>query len=312
MEGETHTLMVAAGEGGARLDRYLSARLEGVSRARIQKLIAEGCVSADGVPVTDSSLKIKENQQVDVFIPPVKETHLAGEDIPLGIVHEDADILILNKPPNLTVHPAPGHARGTLVNALIHHCGASLSGIGGVARPGIVHRLDKDTSGLMAVAKNDAAHAALSRQLAERSLKRQYWAIVWGVPQPPKGTITGNIGRSPKNRQKMTLLKTGGKEAVTHYSVKEIFQAKGKLLAALVECRLETGRTHQIRVHLSHRGHPLIGDPLYGRTPIAFHRQALHAYRLGLIHPRTGERMQFEAQMPEDMQALLSALKEMC
>ncbi len=327
-----HIITISAAEAGERLDKALSRAAEGLSRSRVQALLAEGRVTEIGggqsLAVTDASLKVREGQVFRIGIPPVVPSVIQGEEIPLAILHEDADLLILNKPPGLTVHPAPGHREGTLVNALIAHCGESLSGIGGVARPGIVHRIDKDTSGLLAVAKSDAAHAALSLQLSERSLKRTYLALVWSAPVPVSGSIEGNIGRSPANRQKMALLAEGGKPAVTHYRTLKRYVANGVAFAALVECNLETGRTHQIRVHLSYKGHALIGDPLYGghqSTKIArlrkilpeevvrllsgFKRQALHATRLGLVHPVTQKLMQWEAPPPPDMQELLAALE---
>jgi 23S rRNA pseudouridine1911/1915/1917 synthase len=245
--------------------------------------------------------------------------------IALDIVYEDNDLLVINKPAGLTVHPGAGNPDMTLANALLAHCGDSLSGIGGVARPGIVHRIDKDTTGLLVAAKNDAAHLALSAQLADRSLSRTYLALVWGEPSPGKGTITGNIDRSFSNRQKMAVVNKGGRPAVTHYEVVSSLQSP---VVSLVQCKLETGRTHQIRVHFAHIGHPLVGDPLYGapaasklnskagktlpdaakKALLSFERQALHAKKIGFIHPTTGKAMQFECELPEDMKRLIAAL----
>lgn len=324
MPSEKYTLQVDADDAGKRLDKYLSERVLELSRARLQALISDGHVRCDDHIITDTAKKIKTGQTINIVIPAVEPSHITAQDIPLAIVYEDADILILNKPAGLTVHPAPGHPDLTLVNALLAHCGDSLSGIGGVARPGIVHRIDKDTSGLLAVAKNDAAHAALSKQLAERTLKRAYVALVWGTPTPAKGSISGNIGRSPRNRKKMAVLKTGGKPAVTHYHVVERYDSAP---VSWVECQLETGRTHQIRVHFSHAGHALVGDPVYGQSSSSrvkssrmnatvkqalqsFSRQALHAKKLELIHPRTGKTMQFECALPDDLMSLISVLAQ--
>lgn len=300
---------------GTRLDKALSALVPELSRSRVQGLMEEGHVARGDVVVVDASHKVRTGEEYHIHIPPAEPSHISAENITLNIVYEDAHLLIINKPPGMTVHPAPGNRSGTLVNALLSHCGASLSGIGGVARPGIVHRIDKDTSGLLVVAKHDAAHAHLSAQLADRSLKRTYLAVVWGCPRPRSGTITGNIGRSPVNRQKMAVVKTGGKPATTHYRVVEDFGGQ----AALVQCDLETGRTHQIRVHLTHAGHALLGDPVYGSNQAArlrklvgkgveFTRQALHAAKLQLVHPETDKMMEFEAPMPDDMRDLLAAL----
>jgi 23S rRNA pseudouridine1911/1915/1917 synthase len=299
------TITVEEGEGGARLDKWAAMRLPELSRSRVQQLLAEGHVHCGDAKVTDPARRIKPCETYS-FIPPAAiPLEVPAVAMALGIVYEDADIVVIDKPAGMTVHPAPGHAEDTLVNALLAHCGASLSGIGGVLRPGIVHRIDKDTSGLLVVAKCDAAHQALAAQLLDRSLKREYRAIVRGIPLPPAGRIEGLIGRSPHHRQKMALVARQGKNAVTHYRLLEHF---GK--ASLIECRLETGRTHQIRVHMSHIHHPLLGDKLYGGNVASlFHRQALHACRLRLIHPRSGEEMTFDAPLPEDMQTLLKTLR---
>lgn len=321
---DTKMIMVDAGAEGERLDKFLSSRLPDFSRSRIQSLLEQGMVTLSGTVITDASQKVKPRQRYTLVIPAPAPTHMLAQEIALDVIHEDKDLLVINKQAGLTVHPAPGHPDNTLVNALLAHCGDTLSGIGGVTRPGIVHRIDKDTSGLLVVAKHDVAHHALSAQLADRTLSRTYYALCWDVPKKKKGTITGNIGRSFSNRQKMAVVKTGGKPATTHYQVIEDYG-----VAALVECKLETGRTHQIRVHMNHIGHPLIGDPLYGgstegrlknafykklpdktrTTLLGFQRQALHAIRMGFVHPRTGREMTFEAPLPKDMKQLIKALE---
>lgn len=300
------TVIIEGEDSGQRLDKCLSSLLDGFSRSRIQQLIAQGCVKSGGETITDSSRKVKQGEIYEVTLPKVVESELVAVPLKLEIVFEDSHLLVINKPAGMTVHPAPGHAEDTLVNALLAHCGDSLSGIGGVMRPGIVHRIDKDTSGLLVVAKHDAAHRHLSEQLAERTLKRQYLAMVKGIPKPASGKIEGNIARSPVNRKKMAVVKSGGKTAVTYYKTEEVFKD-----AALLRCTLETGRTHQIRVHLSHIGHPIIGDPVYGRKGrhIDFGRQALHAEKLTLIHPVTERLLEFSAPLPEDMKELLKTLK---
>ncbi len=319
-----HSITATADDAGQRLDKFLAARLPELSRSRLQALVTQGCVSCDGKPLDDVSGKVKPGMAYHVVIPEIAPSHILPQAMALDIVYEDEHMLILNKPAGLTVHPAPGHPDHTLVNALLAHCGDSLSGIGGVARPGIVHRIDKETSGLLAVAKHDAAHAALSKQLSSHTMGRSYIALVWGAPKPAAGSITGNIGRSAHNRQKMAVVEKGGKPATTHYKT---LQHLGS--ASLLECNLETGRTHQIRVHLTHIGHPLVGDPVYGATtqsrlntnalkPLpdkakealrAFTRQALHARELRLNHPASGEPMRFSCDLPADMQALIAALQ---
>ena len=298
-----------------RLDRFLADALPAFSRTRLQALIAEGRVDCAGATVANASRRVKSGERYRVIEPPTAPTRPRPQAISLKVVYEDADLIVVDKPAGLVVHPAPGNPDRTLVNALIAHCGASLSGIGGEARPGIVHRLDKDTSGLIVAAKNDLAHRALAKQFAEHSLDRAYRAVVWGVPAPRQGTLVGSIGRNPKNRKKMAVLRAGGKRAATHYRV---VRAVGTY-AALIECRLATGRTHQIRVHLAAAGHPVVGDPVYGadarrlkRTDDAFRaavaalgRQALHATRLGFEHPRTGERLSFESPLPPEIAALV-------
>jgi 23S rRNA pseudouridine1911/1915/1917 synthase len=321
---ETLTIKAAEGDAGQRLDKVLALHAPGLSRARLQALIDGGHVTSGGKPVTQASKKVKAGEAYAVTIPPAEEAEPVAQDIALDIVYEDKDLLVINKAAGMVVHPAAGNHDGTLVNALLAHCGSSLSGIGGVKRPGIVHRLDKETSGLMVVAKNDAAHHGLSEQLSSRTLKRVYQAIVWGVPSPRKGRIETNIGRSKTNRQKMAVLASGGKEAVTDYAVLENFA----LTASLVECRLQTGRTHQIRVHMAHIKHWLVGDPVYGRSAVrkflnlqktdektaaallSFPRQALHAARLEFIHPIGKNKVSLAAELPEDMKKLLAVLKK--
>ncbi len=298
----------AARDSGERLDKLLAGAAPELSRSRLKALILAGHVASGGATVTDPSYRVKPGESFAVTIPEPVAAQPQGQAMALTVVHEDEALIVIDKPAGLVVHPGPGNPDRTLVNALIAHCGDSLSGIGGVLRPGIVHRLDKDTSGLMVAAKSDAAHRGLSDQFATRSLSRVYLALVRGVPKPTKGVIEGAIGRSPANRKKMAVLdegRPGGRAAVTHYEVLKTYD--GPL--SLIECRLETGRTHQIRVHLTHKGHPLIGDKLYGgaRTP-PFARQALHAYRLAFDHPLSGDKMRFEIALPEDMQALIDGL----
>lgn len=322
----TETLMIAvtAEDKGQRLDKVLAAHAPHLSRARLQALIEAGQVTSGGTPVTQGSLKLKGTEVFAVTIPPAVEAEPKAQKIALDIVYEDKDLLVINKAPDMVVHPAAGNHDGTLVNALLAHCGDQLSGIGGVKRPGIVHRLDKETSGLMVVAKNDAAHHGLSEQLASRTLKRVYQAIVWGNPSPPAGRIETQIGRSKTNRKKMAVLASGGKEAVTDYKKLESFG----MLAALVECRLQTGRTHQIRVHMAHIQHWLVGDPVYGRASVQkflrlnkvdpalssalvdFPRQALHAAALEFIHPIGENKISLVCPLPDDMQSLLRTLKK--
>lgn len=303
----TYTVEVTKNKAGVRLDKFLATELETLSRARLQALMAEGCVFLGDKAAQNPSAKVKPGEIYVVKIPPVVAAEPEPQDIPLDVVYEDDDVIVIDKPPGLVVHPAAGNADGTLVNALLAHCGSSLSGIGGVARPGIVHRLDKGTGGLIIAAKNDAAHEGLSRQFADHSMDRAYYALVWGVPAPPIGEIEGNIGRSPKNRKKMAIVERGGKYALTRFKVIKAFGN----IASLVECRLATGRTHQIRVHLTSIGHPLIGDPVYGggkrkglsdaaREAVdALDHQALYAYELGFIHPKTKEKVFLRKEKPK-------------
>lgn len=310
---------VQPNENNMRLDRFLAQKMPEMSRSYLQKLICGGNLMLDEVTITDNARKVKAGDAFVLNVPPAEEAEPKPENIALEIVYEDDDLLVVNKPARMTVHPAAGAWHGTLVNALLFHCADNLSGIGGVKRPGIVHRIDKETSGLLVVAKNDLAHQNLSEQFAEHTIERTYLAVVYGVPQPLDGTIEGNIGRSPFDRKKMAIVTNGGKNAVTHYKTRQIF---GRA-AALVQCNLETGRTHQIRVHLSSRGYALIGDKVYvknKKSEIAlpaeiknyvnsFARQALHAKSLGFVHPRTGEQMQFDSELPTDMQELLQKLQ---
>jgi len=314
------TLPVPAERAGARLDRWLADQLPDLSRARLQALIAEGRVAQAERTITDASARVKPGQVFTVAVPAPRPAQPRPQAMDLAVLYEDEDLIVLEKPPGLVVHPAPGNPDRTLVNALLAHCGDGLSGIGGVKRPGIVHRLDKDTSGLMVAAKTDAAHAALSLQFAQHTIERAYRALVWGVPRPSQGVIAGAIGRSPANRKKMAVVTRGGKPARTRYRViKSWAQA-----VSLVECVLETGRTHQVRVHLAHLGHPLIGDPLYGRSRSsrqttalpaaalaalrAFPRQALHAFRLGFTHPTTKKLKSFQTEIYIDINVLLKLL----
>jgi 23S rRNA pseudouridine1911/1915/1917 synthase len=294
-----------------RLDKAL-AEATGLSRARIQALIAEGAVTVSGQVATQSSVKTAAGTAFTVAVPPNADPEALPQEIPLNVVFEDEHLVVVDKPAGLVVHPAAGNRDGTLVNALLHHCAGQLSGIGGVARPGIVHRIDKDTSGLLVVAKSDAAHEGLARQFADHSIERAYLAVCNGHPNPPEGTISARIGRSDANRKKMAVLpkeSSRGKRAVTRYKT-----LRKMPHCSLVECRLETGRTHQVRVHLASIGHPLVGDPVYGRASSAlrpvlqklgFRRQALHAAVLGFIHPVTGHRLSFSSDLPPDMAELI-------
>ena len=324
-EGAEAGICTGAEDAGQRLDRLLALRLPTLSRMRAKRLIESGHVLCGGAPLCDPSHRVRSGQNFVVFLPEAETAAPAPQSIALEIRYEDAHLIVVDKPAGLVVHPAPGNPDGTLVNALIAHCGTGLSGIGGVRRPGIVHRLDKDTSGLIVVAKTDAAHRALARDFAQRRVDRAYAAFIWGVPQPPCGEIVGNIGRHPANRKKMAVVGDGrGKPAATRYRLERVFgSGQTRAAAALVECRLATGRTHQIRVHLAHRGHPLIGDALYGGRAgrvaarsgaidggiALFPRQALHARRLGFIHPAGGGRLEFDSPLPADLHALFTDLE---
>lgn len=326
----THELEATAADGGLRLDRFLANRLAGMSRARIQAIIRQGHVEDAEGAMTDPASKVTPGRRVRITIPPPAPAAPVAEAFPLSIVYEDKHLVVIDKPAGLVVHPAAGHAQGTLVNALIAHCGDELSGIGGVKRPGIVHRLDKDTSGLLVVAKTDAAHQGLAEQFASHGadgrLVRRYEAFVWGILPRPAGTIDANLGRSPANRTRMAVVRgEHGRRAVTHFEVLESFTGPdGKPLASRLGLVLETGRTHQIRVHLAHIGHPVMGDPVYGagfksstrRLPENaaqalenLGRQALHAAELGFEHPVTGRSLHFTSPRPRDIEALYDALK---
>lgn len=336
MSTPIETLRVTLGpRAGQRLDKALAAAVpegSGLSRARLQALIADGAVSRaeDGAVLIDPALKVAPELDLVVTLPPAVPARAAPEAIPLDIVFEDEDLVVIDKPAGLVVHPAPGAPSGTLVNALLHHCGGSLSGIGGELRPGIVHRIDKDTSGLLVAAKSDRAHQGLAEQFAAHRIDRRYLAVTRGVPDradprlagltgigwEPGGVlrIEGNIGRHPGDRKRMAVLSRGGKRAVTRVSVRESFADGGRPFAALAECRLETGRTHQIRVHLAFAGHALAGDQVYGRRGgdarlEGFPRQALHAARLGFVHPVTGARLSFDAPLPADLSDLITRLR---
>lgn len=323
----SETVTVPPEQAGQRLDRVLAAHIPALSRSRLKALILAGQVAIAARTVRDPAAEVNSGDEVTVTLPEPEPATPQAEAIPLDIVYEDDALIVIDKQKGLVVHPAAGHATGTLVNALIAHCGDSLSGIGGVKRPGIVHRLDKDTTGLMVVAKNDHAHKHLSRQFenkAEGPLERSYLAFVWGAPERPRGTIDAPLDRHPHAREKRAV-REGGREAVTHWEVLERYAgADGKPVASLLACTLETGRTHQIRVHLAHIGHPILGDETYStgfktkaarlpapaRTVLeGLGRQALHAYRLSLEHPDTGDIMDFESGLPADLAALHEALR---
>src|SRR5882757_1440805 len=326
--GQRLEVTVGGDEGSTRLDRVLAVLRPELSRSRLKALILAGSVTAKGTPVRDPAYHVATGDTITIDVPEAVPPEPQGEDIALDITFEDDDIIVIDKPKGLVVHPAAGHESGTLVNALIAHCGASLSGIGGVRRPGIVHRLDKDTTGLMVAAKNDRAHQSLTEQFADHgrsgAMRRGYMAFVWGVPNRQRGTVDAPIDRHPHAREKMAV-RDSGREAVTHWEIQEFFNGRdGKPVAALLACQLETGRTHQIRVHLAHIGHPLLGDAVYGphfktkashlgpnsQAALAgLDRQALHAYLLVLEHPKTGEILHWESPLPEDLLLLQNALR---
>ncbi len=331
-DGQLQSFEIGEEEAGKRIDLFLGQAVENMSRSRIQDLIRGGHVTRNGASFKKINVKLQVGDILTIDVPPAEDPTPEGEDIPLNIVYEDDDIIIINKPTGLVVHPGPGNWTGTMVNALIHHCGDSLSGIGGVRRPGIVHRLDKNTTGLLVVAKNDRAHRHLSKQFADHGrtndLERCYRAFVWGIPMRTKDTINEPIGRKQHNRLQMTVLYNQyGKEAITHYSLLEKFTGldnRGKCDIAMVKCRLETGRTHQIRVHMRYVGHPVLGDQLYAshfqtklnkldqnvaEGILALDRQALHAAVLQITHPVTKEVMRFESELPEDMARLHNLLR---
>jgi 23S rRNA pseudouridine1911/1915/1917 synthase len=330
--GQRLEVTVAGDEGSTRLDRVLAVRCPELSRSRLKALILAGQVSAGdsdaNTPIRDPAYHVTAGDTITIDVPEAIAAEPAGEDIALDIVYEDDDIIVIDKPRGLVVHPAAGHETGTLVNALIAHCGASLSGIGGVRRPGIVHRLDKDTTGLMVAAKNDRAHQSLTGQFADHgrtgAMRRGYMAFAWDPPNRQRGTVDAPIDRHPHAREKMAV-RDSGREAITHWEIQESYQGRdGKPVAALLACQLETGRTHQIRVHLAHIGHPLMGDGVYGphfktkasrlgpesqAALAALGRQALHAYLLVLEHPKTGEILHWERALPEDLLLLQRALR---
>lgn len=302
---------------GERLDKYLAGAELGLTRERLKNLIKQGHVLVNGAKAKGPSVKINAGDELRVTLPEPESYDVEAEDIPLDILFEDEQVLVLNKPAYMVVHPAPGNWSGTLVNALLHHCGESLKGIGGVQRPGIVHRLDKDTSGVMVIAKTEAASLSLTTQFSDHSIERRYRAIVWGRPTPLVGKVDAPIGRHPNARTKMAVVQgPNGKRACTHYKVLKSFGPADKPLASLVECRLETGRTHQVRVHMTSLGHPLVGDAVYGPkrkmdygAEAPFPRQALHAFSLEFEHPISYKRLKFESPLPHDMEALLRFLE---
>ena len=310
---QTIDVRLEAAHAGWRLDRALAVAVPTLSRERLKTLIRSGAVESGGKPVRDPATKVRGTESLSVAVPEPQPAHNVAQDIPLTIVFEDEHLLVVDKPAGLVVHPAAGNLDGTLVNALLHHCAGRLSGIGGVARPGIVHRIDKDTSGLLVVAKTDVAHEGLAKQFAAHSIDRRYLAMVSGVPRASHGTVDAPLARSATNRKKIAIVEgKRGKRAVTHWKRLEVLKD-----AALVECRLETGRTHQVRVHMASLGHALLGDPVYGRSgkshgkllkELGFQRQALHAAELGFTHPVTGRRLSFSSPMPVDMQELFNAL----
>ena len=310
---QTIDVRLAPAHAGWRLDRALADAVPTLSRERLKSLIRSGAVESGGALLRDPAVKVRGNESLRVAVPEPEPAHNEAQAIPLRVVFEDEHLLVVDKPAGLVVHPAAGNFDGTLVNALLHHCGGSLSGIGGVARPGIVHRIDKDTSGLLVVAKTDVTHEGLARQFAAHSIDRRYLAIVSGVPKTADGTVDAPLARSAANRKKIAIVEgSRGKRAVTHWRRLQPLRD-----AALVECRLETGRTHQVRVHMASIGHPLVGDPVYGRAgkthgkllkELQFYRQALHAAELGFTHPVTKYRLSFSSPMPPDMQELFNAL----
>lgn len=321
MSSETHETVATEDERGERADRFLASRIGGLSRSRVKALIEEGQATRDGIPVADPAEAVRPGQTYRLHVPAARPATPQAEAIPLNILFEDADLIVLDKPAGLVVHPAPGHAGGTLVNALLGHAGDELEGIGGEIRPGIVHRLDKDTSGIMVVAKSQRAHTALSQAFHDRDLERDYLALVWGVPASDVGEVEAIIGRHPTDRKRMAVVTRNGKHALTRFTTESVIHGA----VSLLRCRLATGRTHQIRVHLAHIAHPLVGDPVYLRripaasrllpaaaraAALAFPRQALHATSLAFRHPVSGRPMAFESPPPEDMQALLTALHE--
>ncbi len=321
---ETRTVTISSDAAGARLDRALAAALADISRSRVKALIESGMVCLAGRTISEPSYRVKPDEIFTVELPPPAPATPQAQALPLVVAYEDAHIIVVDKPAGLVVHPAPGNPDRTLVNALIAHCGDELAGIGGVRRPGIVHRLDKDTSGLIIAAKTAQAHENLTAQFVARSIGRVYNALVWGVPTPRAGRITGNIGRSPRNRKKMAVVARGGKPAATDYTVLRVLGGGGQSSVSLVECRLATGRTHQVRVHMAHKGHALVGDPLYGgrrqlpsgmrqtaagQALASLGRQALHATTLAFDHPVTAKRIELASDLPSDMRTIITSLE---
>lgn len=319
-------IVVEPNQSGVRLDKLLAEALPDMSRSRLQSLIKGGSVylvkPASGETIKSPSRSVKQGEVFRVEVPLPEDATPKPENIPLDVIFEDDHLIVVDKPAGMVVHPAPGAPSGTLVNALLHHCAGSLSGIGGVKRPGIVHRIDKETSGLLVMAKHDKAHNGLAAQFADHSIERLYSAVCKGHPMPSSGRIEGNIARHPVDRKRMAVSKTGGKWAATHYRTIKHFQQAGTAIASLIECQLETGRTHQVRVHMAHIGHPLVGDPVYARATrlsgkikgaardaiASFNRQALHARVLGFLHPISGEPFKFESELPHDMKEMLATL----
>tara|TARA_Y100001934_G_scaffold49028_1_gene59593 strand:+ start:2659 stop:3651 length:993 start_codon:yes stop_codon:yes gene_type:complete len=314
---------VKADQNYSRLDSFIASALDNQSRTRIKTLILQGYLSSKGETITDPSHRVKQGTIYTLTIPTLETPIPEPEDIKLEIIFEDTDLIVINKPAGLVVHPAPGNNSGTLVNALLAHCGDSLHGIGGVRRPGIVHRLDKHTSGLMVAAKNDSSHNSLSVQFSKRTINRAYQAVVWGIPRPNCGIMKGNIGRHKRNRKKMAVLQNGGKSAITKYKVIKRYSN----VASLLECKLSTGRTHQIRVHMAEMGHPVIGDSIYGgaikrgrRSRLnkqtynyiqQLNRQALHAFKLGFKHPKTEKNVMYNSKLPIEIRRLISLLEDL-
>lgn len=332
ISADTADVIATDNDAGQRLDKVLATHLQQFSRARLQDLIRTGCVTSGAKTIIDTKTAVKAGDVFTISVPPPEPAEPEPENITLNVVYEDKDVIVIDKPAGLVVHPAAGHSSGTLVNALLAHCGATLSGIGGVKRPGIVHRLDKDTSGLLVVAKNDQAHAALSAQFQSHGLdgrmQRAYLALVWGAPERPQGTIELSLSRSSTNRKKITVTRgDAGRHAVTHYTVLERYStANRKNAASLLRLELETGRTHQIRVHLAHTGHPVLGDPVYGSgfkasakllpEPLAglvtkLNRQALHAAELGFEHPQTGKPLYFCSKLPPELSEIIERFQSL-
>ena len=324
MEKKIQIFNVPQGSGKIRIDRFLQSRLNKFSRTQLQRLINEGCVKLNNTIVYERSKKIKNEDIIEIYFPAPKETYIEPHKISLDILYEDEDVIIINKAAGVVVHPGAGNYKKTIVNGLLYKYKNKLSNIGGVLRPGIVHRIDKDTSGIIVVAKNDKAHLNLSKQFSDHSIKRSYEALVWGTLRPKNGRIEEKISRSIKNRQLMTVTQSKGKNAITNYKTLKIFQNNNLPKISFVECKLETGRTHQIRVHMSYKGNSILGDKSYGKKRKKFKkidpdvekkinnfgRQALHAQSLGFIHPRSGEQMFFKAKRPKDFESLIKNLEK--